>query len=90
MNSDDDHPYIQKIKNDIKLMLYNKRKMVTDPGSIEYQTEERVIRIPKGNIIDPPFRMENTKKTIIIRENRPIAGRPGTKRKVARVKKSKR
>ena len=30
MNADDTHPYISKIKNDIKLLLYNKRHMPLD------------------------------------------------------------
>ena len=29
LNVDDDHHYVKKIKNDIKLLLYNKRKLVT-------------------------------------------------------------
>ena len=90
MNAKDDHPYIQKIKNDIKLLLYNKRKMVTNPGSIEYlETEERVIKKPKGNIIDPPFKVDkSSKKVDMIKEKRQNAVRPGTKRKIAHIKRT--
>jgi hypothetical protein len=33
MNASDDHPYIGKIKNDIKLLLYNKRRIPLDRKS---------------------------------------------------------
>jgi hypothetical protein len=86
LNADNDHKYIQKIKKDMMLMLYNKRKMVTDPGSIEYkEPEEKVIKVPKGNIIDPPFKMERVKR-VVVKEKYINAGRPGTKRKVVRVR----
>ena len=88
MNSGDDHPYIRKVKNDIKLMLYNKRKMITEPGLIKLKDpEERVIKKPKGNIIDPPFRTGES-KNVDIKIKRSNAGRPGTKRKIVRVKRN--
>ena len=56
LNVDDDHHYVQKVKNDMKLMLYNKRKMVLDPkppqvsdiDEIDYTV--RVIKEPKHNV----------------------------------------
>ena len=35
LNVDDDHQYVQKVKNEMKLMLYNKRKMALDPKPVE-------------------------------------------------------
>jgi len=88
MNATDEHQYVQKIKNDIKLMLYNKRRMITDPGLIELkEPEEIVIKVPKGNIIDPPYRTNRSNK-VVIKEIRENAGRPGTKRKMAKAKRN--
>ena len=59
LNVDDDHQYVQKVKNEMKLMLYNKRKMVLDPkppqvsdiDEIDYTV--RVIKEPKHNASEP-------------------------------------
>jgi hypothetical protein len=90
MNADDDHPYIQTIKNGIKLMLYNKRNMALNRDnttySIQYKNDEmehKVRKKPKGNIIDPPFRRKNDDEYVKQDDTtkRGLAGRPGTKRK---------
>ena len=86
--TDDDHDYVRKVKNSIKLMLYNKRKMVIEPGLIELkEPEEKVYKVPKGNIIDPPFKIERVER-VVSQEKRENAGRPGTKRKMVRVRRS--
>jgi len=91
LEADDKHDYVQKVKNNIKLMLYNKRQMITDPGLIELielkEPEEKVIKVPKGNIIDPPYRTNRSNK-VVIKEIRENAGRPGTKRKMAKAKRN--
>lgn len=90
MDADESHPYVQKIKNDIKLLLYNKRKLITNPRLSEsYYVPEtpRVIRQPKGNIIDAPFRstvMHNTRTT---KASKSIAPRNGSKRKIIKARK---
>ena len=56
---EDDHHYVQKVKNDMKLMLYNKRKMaldpkppqVTDVDEVDYTV--RVIKEPKHDVSEP-------------------------------------
>jgi len=91
LEADDKHDYVQKVKNNIKLMLYNKRQMITDPSLIELielkEPEEKVIKVPKGNIIDPPYRTNRSNK-VVIKEIRENAGRPGTKRKMAKAKRN--
>ena len=83
MDGGDSHPYVQNLKNDIKLLLYNKRKMVIEPHRIDYQSDIRVIKHPKGNIIDPP----HMRRVIVTpKPNKKIAQRLGTKRKIARVR----
>ena len=91
MEADESHPYIQKIKNDIKLLLYNKRKLITDPTSIDMRdtvAPVRVIKQPKGNIIDAPFRSIRksvSKHTVGVQKR--AAPRNGSKRKVVRIMK---
>ena len=83
MDGGDSHPYVQTLKNDIKLLLYNKRKMVIEPDRIDYHSDIRVIKRPKGNIIDPPH---IRRVTVTPKVNRKIAQRLGTKRKFARTR----
>ena len=55
LNVDDDHQYVQKVKNEMKLMLYNKRKMALDPKPSQVKVTDldevdhsvRVIKEPK-------------------------------------------
>ena len=66
LNVDDDHQYVQKVKNEMKLMLYNKRKMALDPkppqvsdiDEIDYTV--RVIKEPKHNMSAPKV-IKNTR-----------------------------
>ena len=98
MNADDDHPYIQKIKNDIKLLLYNKRKMVTDnklrkpndanePNTIirtiENEETKRVIKTPKH--MPEELNMEEVIRTKVVmkKENNQIK-MPYTSRRAGR------
>lgn len=53
LDVDDEHKYIQKIKNDMKLLLYNKRKMALEPKPI--------IKISDSNNMDIT-KLKNTKK----------------------------
>jgi hypothetical protein len=91
MDADESHPYIQKIKNDIKLLLYNKRRLITDPSYIDtcnISDPVCVIKKPKGNIIDAPFRSthKNEPKRVT-KTPKHIAPRNGSKRKAIRVRK---
>lgn len=91
MNVDDDHPYIKKIKNDIKLLLYNKRRIpldnnhnqMKDLDNIEITDLDnmniKVIKVPKHEIVK-----NNTTKFDGLTVRQP-AGRPGTKRKITRA-----
>ena len=53
---EDDHHYVQKVKNDMKLMLYNKRKMALDPKPPQVSDVDevgctiRVIKEPKHDV----------------------------------------
>ena len=66
LNVDDDHQYVQKVKNEMKLMLYNKRKMALDPkppqvsdiDEVDYTV--RVIKEPKHNASEPKV-IKNTR-----------------------------
>lgn len=90
MNVEDDHPYIRKIKNDIKLLLYNKRKMpINNKIKYDRSLEDDIISI--SNDISE-IREDNTN----LRENKSRskklfkikpAERLGTKRKVVNAKK---
>jgi len=94
LNVDDDHAYVRKVKNNIKLMLYNKRKMIIEPDAIELkepddiEPNERVLRTPKhGTIIASALRPKQTDK-VVIKEIREPTRRPGTKRKILHDKKN--
>jgi hypothetical protein len=79
MNAGDDHPYIEKIKNDIKLLLYNKRNLplsnklnssitnVDDSSDIDRHKNVKAYKELKKNISQ--IKIKNT------------TNRPGTKRK---------
>jgi DNA-directed RNA polymerase subunit RPC12/RpoP len=83
MDADDEHDYIKRIKNDIKLLLYNKRKIpmnnknnilgydetidLDDLMDCDDMLDRKVIKSPKSG--------KNASRV------RKLAGRPGTKRK---------
>jgi hypothetical protein len=46
------------------------------------ENQYRVIRKPKGNIIDPPYLKKDAMRTDVRRYKSKSAGRPGTKRKM--------
>lgn len=102
MDTDDDHHYVKKVKNNIKLMLYNKRYMaINGKGKMIENIDAKVIKVPKmaidENVMDEMLITDLDKpvineikpfiEVIIKKEN---AGRPGTKRKVAKAVRSKR
>jgi len=89
LDAADDHPYIDKIKNDIKLLLYNKRKMVLNNKGREdmyhiSNLDNIIVRdttnIDKPNIDDTRLKVVKVPKDT--KRKRKNAGRPGTKRKV--------
>lgn len=125
LNVDDDHHYVKKIKNDIKLMLYNKRRLViNNPIKYKQPNEEDLIqnakpindnrpmpRVVKNDKMCVDRQIDNKIATTIsdidatetkgdgyryssenigFLKSRKIAGRPGTKRKIARVVRNKR
>ena len=77
LNVDDDHQYVQKVKNDMKLMLYNKRKMALDPKPPKItdleETNIRVIKRPKDH--------NGNNSSISIKRRHIIAPRNGRYRK---------
>jgi Zinc finger, C2H2 type len=83
MDTDDDHHYVKKIKNDMKLMLYNKRKMAINAKyqRIEYldtdleveDVDIKVIKMPKHNVEE---------LDVIVKKKRVTAPRNGRYRKV--------
>jgi len=80
LNADDDHQYIRKIKNDMKLMLYNKRKMALDPKPYHIDEEiidVKVVKIPKDNLI---IEIKDVEQIVVKRKKR-IAKRTGKHRK---------
>jgi len=95
LNVDDDHHYIKKIKNDIKLLLYNKRKMPLNnklQNAIKMDNNEaidlddsnvKVIKVPKDSSNKKIIKNTNQ---IVKQSSRPLAGRPGTKRKPVRTR----
>lgn len=76
LNVDDDHQYVQKVKNEMKLMLYNKRKMALDPKPVEITDIEEPSFSVK--VIKEPKHVHN--EPMIIRRSR-IAPRNGRFRK---------
>jgi len=86
LDVDDDYHYVKKIKNDIKLLLYNKRNQVICPNvssriEIDYKTNDF------DDDDDYTFKMKNIKPSVYLNNTKLIwmqkpAGRPGTKRKV--------
>jgi len=97
MDSKDDHPYVQKIKNDMKLMLYNKRKLAMNVKyqqidlveDIDDQTpsiDDSLIRVIKEPKSEKGYKIDNNKSINNIRIVRENAQRSGTKRKIAKVK----
>jgi len=100
MNAGDSHPYIQKIKNDIKLLMYNKRKMALDnryqsidsDGCFEVSNINNYESMKEGyilNIMDNKSSeqsKQNICKTNAINGMRisSTSHRPGTKRKVTK------
>jgi Zinc finger, C2H2 type len=92
MDADDDHDYIQKIKNSIKLLLYNKRKLpINNKGKlIEYSDEEL-------DIVDLDSESEDTipiitmpKTNVKLQKKRRIkpAKRTGLKRKILKARRA--
>ena len=90
MNVDDDHSYIKKIKNDIKLLLYNKRKMplnrkleyievIDDIEVIDYD----MIELDKLDV--KVIKIPKDVNIKIKRKTKKCAGRPGTKRKIVKT-----
>ena len=70
LNVDDDHHYVKKIKNDIKLLLYNKRKLVTalekNPCGLLDMIEDndfsqKVIKTPKVSVTTISDNSDKTK-----------------------------
>ena len=75
LNVDDDHQYVQKVKTEMKLMLYNKRKMALDPKPSQITDLDEIDHIVR--VIKEPKHVINKTKI----ENRRIAGRNGRYRK---------
>lgn len=96
MDADDDHDYIKKIKNDIKLMLYNKRNMAIKHKSQKMVMEDAndiddldiVDNMDNIKVIKMSKQEESSPITIQKRRTNKRAGRPGTKRKIVRVNKN--
>jgi len=85
LNADETHPYIAKIKNDMKLMLYNKRKMITNTKSEHNEYDKtnvgvKVIKIPKDNMFDSIEDIDQIEPVLIAKKKR-IARRTGKHRK---------
>lgn len=78
----------RKLKETLNYSCTIKEKMITEPQNnhlIAMQGNEnqyRVIRKPKGNIIDPPYLKKDAMRTDVRRYKSKSAGRPGTKRKM--------
>ena len=97
MNADDTHPYISKIKNDIKLLLYNKRNMpltykssgvittISDithkEGTKDTNRNVRVIKEAK-HTSEQDDKTDNQRSVRVKSPFARTAGRPGTKRKI--------
>lgn len=79
INADDDHHYVQKIKNEMKLMLYNKRKMALNPQPPEVEDidmdDELDIKVVKVS------KHSNSPKNMVVTIKKKIARRNGRYRK---------
>ena len=79
LNADDTHPYISTIKNDIKLLLYNKRKLPLENKGGTPPTPE----------LEDLDNLDNTKELVVTKPKiRKTAPRLGTKRKMAKVRRA--
>lgn len=97
MDTDDDHHYVKKVKNDMKLMLYNKRKMAINSKyqRIDNIDDVKVIKVSKHDLVKPMItdldetidKQKKTEKKLHM--NKEPAGRPGTKRKMVKAIRSK-
>jgi Zinc finger, C2H2 type len=87
MDADDDHDYIKKIKNDIKLLLYNKRKLpINSKNVLEIDGGSTNILDRKTGEVKKSTTSTASKKKV--KKMNKGAGRPGTKRKCVRAVKS--
>jgi len=103
MNAGDTHPYIRKIKNDIKLMLYNKRKLPLNNTISKIEIDEELDLDNLITTVDTKIESESESESETIpkvikmpkhdnvksRMKEP-AGRPGTKRKNIKTLKKRR
>jgi Zinc finger, C2H2 type/C2H2-type zinc finger len=94
MDADDDHDYIRKIKNDIKLMLYNKRNLpINNKGNMIEYIDEQIDIVDIDDDVEGTAPISNTKvihKELKKPKKRPrkkLAIRTGLKRKTVRVTK---
>jgi len=55
MKSEETHPYISKIKDDIKLLMYNKRKIVTDTKKTCNSNIEQLIDLDMEELIPTTY-----------------------------------
>ena len=65
LNVDDDHQYVQKVKNDMKLMLYNKRKMALEPKPYVTNDEDDIGDTDDNDDSDVTLRVIKTPKTMV-------------------------
>ena len=65
LNVDDDHQYVQKVKNDMKLMLYNKRKMALEPKPYVTNDEDDIGDTDDNDDSDVTVRVIKTPKTMV-------------------------
>jgi hypothetical protein len=96
LDVDDDHRYVKKIKNDIKLLLYNKRRLALNSKSmthdgIEFTDLDNIDdNDDNDNIYDNNVKVIKAPKKQYYHDNMSssgghmLAGRPGTKRKLVR------
>jgi hypothetical protein len=91
MDADDEHDYIKKIKNGIKLLLYNKRKMplrLKDHCDEDLDNDDEVIicdLLPEISENDNDVKVIKVPKMANNKKRIKCAGRPGTKRKIVKV-----
>lgn len=88
LNANDDHPYINKIREDIKLLMYNKRNMVIEnKRNYGTATDVKAICIDDDDV-EVSNELSETKRDTIIRSNdkKRVASKTGLKRKTAKVR----
>ena len=88
MDGGDDHPYVRKIKNDMKLMLYNKRKMaienkyrsvsIIDTDDYKSTSYRQIIQSRDPRVIKTQKYIENIEE---LSKKRRVAPRNGRYRK---------